>query len=331
VSTLLPLEELIAREHEGEYREDLATITGPRSDAEIARWVEALVARELGETVRGGLFAGKSVGAVFGLELASGERVVLKLFHPMMEASGLEAAQRCLELVVGRGFPAPSPRSPLFRADEAITGGFYAFADGDLRDGHDPSVRRELARSLAELAALLEDVDPEGLPLAPTRAEALWPPPHRSFVRLADDPSALWIDEIGQRARAVVRSTPLPLRPAHLDWGVKNARFRGERVCAVFDWDSLHAASEAEVVGRASAEFTAQWDFPARLTPTADESAAFVEEYQAARGRSFSLDELRVVSASGDYLVAQVARQAHAEGGSATPASFLALLHARAR
>ncbi|MBD1848238.1 hypothetical protein H6F89_33805 [Cyanobacteria bacterium FACHB-63] len=36
----------------------------------------------------------------------------------------------------------------------------------------------------------------------------------------------------------------------------------------VYDWDSLCAASEAEMVGRAAAQFTAQWDIPAPLTPS---------------------------------------------------------------
>jgi hypothetical protein len=34
-------------------------------------------------------------------------------------------------------------------------------------------------------------------------------------------------------------------------------------------------ASEAEMVGRAAAQFTAQWDLPPRLAPTSDEATTF--------------------------------------------------------
>jgi hypothetical protein len=287
------IQDLIAREHQGEYREGLASITGSRTDAEIGEWVEALVVRELGGKVRGGLFTFKSVGAVFGLELESGERVVLKLFHPGHDMGELASAQRCLELAIGRGFPAPSPLTQLFRADASIIGGFYSFAAGEVRDGHEPDVRRELARTLVRLGVVLRDAQTGGLPVAPTRANYLWPPPHRSFVRIRQDFVARWIDQIGQRAQSIVRAIPLPPLPAHLDWGVKNVRFQGDQINVVFDWDSLQAASEAEMVGWASVQFTAEWDFPARLTPTAEESALFIDDYQTARGRVFSSDERR--------------------------------------
>ncbi|WP_137455151.1 hypothetical protein [Halomicronema hongdechloris] len=37
-------------------------------------------------------------------------------------------------------------------------------------------------------------------------------------------------------------------------------KFGGLSNCVVYDWDSLFAASEAEMVGRAAAQVTAQWD-----------------------------------------------------------------------
>jgi hypothetical protein len=54
------------------------------------------------------------------------------------------------------------------------------------------------------------------------------------------------------------------------------------------------------MVGRAVAEFTAQWEFASRLTPTRDEATAFVREYERARGRRFDPLELRVVNAAAD-------------------------------
>jgi hypothetical protein len=324
------LAELIAAEHPEPYREDLRTITGARSDLEIAGRIDELVRSELGQPMAAALFGGKSVGAVFGLELASGERVVLKLFHPMLAPGELQAMQHCLERLVALGVPAPPPRTPLFAADDRIVGGFYEYRDGELGDGHAPAVRRELARSLAELARMTAGMEVTGLPLSPTRGSTLWGTPHRSFDSTAPDPALEWIDEVARRAQAIVGGAAATLQPVHLDWGVKNARFRAGRVCAVYDWDSLAGGSEPEMVGRASAEFPTQWERPGRRTPTIDESAAFVAEYEQARGRAFTAEERAVAGAAADYLVAQVARQEGAGAGERED-SFTALLRERVR
>ncbi len=323
------LAELIAVEHPEPFREDLRTITGARSDLEIAGWVDELAQKQLGQAIGAPLFGGKSVGAVFGLELVSGERVVLKLFHPMHTGDELQAMHRCLERLVTRGFPAPPLRTSLFQADDHITGVFYEWVDGEFGDGHDPDIRRELARSLAGLADLVSRMDARGLPLSPTRAEDLWPSPHRSFDDLAPHPATAWIDDVGRRSQGAISAVAAPLHPVHLDWGVKNTRFLGGRVCAVYDWDSLAAGSEAEMVGRASAEFTAQWQLPGRVTPTIEESAAFVADYEQACGRAFTAEEHSVVTAAADYLIAQVARQEQGNEGTEREDSFTSLLRRR--
>lgn len=287
MAELFPLQRLLDIEFEGEWRADLATITGRRSNQQISILVERLAWEELGQGIRGGLFVEKSVGVVFGLELSSGERVVLKLFHPSQLLTQLAAVHRCLNVVVKSGFPAPPLQSRLFQTEDGIAGAFYKLIDGTVRNAHEPLVRQELAQLLADLTHILRHEDPAELPLAPTRGDELWPPFHRSFLTLDEDPEAKWIDEIARHAQSVIRVKALPLMPAYLDWGVKNCRFHQDRVCVVYDWDSLFAASEAEMVGRAAAEFTAQWDIPAPLTPSLAEAYAFVCEYETARGQHF--------------------------------------------
>ncbi|MBD1821558.1 hypothetical protein H6F51_03410 [Cyanobacteria bacterium FACHB-DQ100] len=93
----------------------------------------------------------------------------------------------------------------------------------------------------------------------------------------------------------------------------------------MYAWDSLCAASEAEIVGRAAAQFTAQWDILAPLTPSPDGARAFVQEYEIARGQPFSEEERVVLAASADYCVAQIARFEFASGCSSSD-GFLALL-----
>jgi hypothetical protein len=306
------LSELIAREFQADDRDWLATVMSGMDDRQIESWVAALVRERFGSDVVGASFAAGSVGAVFGLDLARGDRVVLKIFHPTQPTNDLRASERCHAIALERGFPAPRILRPLFEA-EGLRAAFYEFLDGEQLDAHRPEVRRELARSLAELSELLEGVDPSGLTLAPTRGPNLFPPSHKQSSLEGESP----LDDIVRRAQRIALAENLPLGVFHFDWGTKNIRFRQDRVCAVYDWDSLYAASEAEAAGRAAAQFTVQWDFPAtRLTPTLDECRAFLEDYQAARGRSFSVAELRVAWASGCYLAAHVARYYFAAGSS---------------
>lgn len=311
-----PLAEILAEEfRDREYKDDLATLVGDRSNEEIERWVDELTESQLGARCSGGLFATKSVGAVFGIVLENGEPAVLKLFNQTYTEPELATMQRCMASAAVQGYPVPRMRSELFQASAGVWGAFYAYLDGDQRDAHLPVVRRELARSLAQLTTLLAPLDVKELPLTPTRLDSLWPPPQRIWDRRElDNDDTRFIDEQGAAAQRAIKKTKLPRIAAHLDWGVKNVRFRDDTVCAVYDWDSLHAASEAECAGRAAAQFTAQWDIPALLTPTPDEAKAFLEEYQAARGKRFSRTERTVAGASARYLVAQVARLELARG-----------------
>jgi hypothetical protein len=256
----------------GVWRDDLTAFLGGRSNEQIVALVEQLVRENLGSPVVGATFASKSVGAVFGVRLSSGEAVVLKLFDKTQTKASLATVHRCIARLVEAGVPAPRVLSDVFVTDDGIPGAFEV-SDGDSRDGHEPAVRKELARVLARTCQIQAEESPNELPVAPTRGNVLWPAPHRSFLSLDDShaPEASWMDQIGRRAQAALKGEILPVLPVHSDWGVKNARFRGDVICAVYDWDSLVAGSEAEMVGRASIQFTAQWEFPARLTPDAAE------------------------------------------------------------
>jgi hypothetical protein len=311
-----PLAEILADEfRDRAYKTDLATLVGDRSNEEIERWVDELTEAQLGVKCSGGLFASKSVGAVFGIVLDNGEPAVLKLFNHTYSQAELAAMHHCMASAGAQGYPAPRLRSELFQADPGVWAAFYAYVDGDQRDAHEPVVRRELARSLAELTALLAPHDPTDLPLTPTHLESLWPPAWRVWDRVElDNEESRFIDGHAAAAQRAIKKSKLPRIVAHLDWGVKNVRFRDNTVCAVYDWDSLHGASEAECAGRAAAQFTAQWDIPALLTPTPDEAKAFLEEYQTARGKRFSRAERTVAAHAARYLVAHVARQELASG-----------------
>jgi hypothetical protein len=264
---------------------------------------------------------------VFGLTLADGTSAVLKLFPSTFDEAALRAIESCLARVNEAGFPSPRQLVPLFLADR-VWGVFYELVEGTVLDAHRAEVRGTLAQALAELTRIVIDVDPTGLPLAPTRRHAIWGIPHRVGTDL-EVIGGEWIDSRAAAAQRSVRDTTLPLIPAHLDWGTKNALFVDGKLRAILDWDSLMMASEAELVGRAAAEFTAQWEFPARLAPTHEEATAFVHEYEEARGTRFSPLEQLVVNASADYLMAEISRQGYS-GPDCPDNDYRALLRATA-
>ena len=324
----MKLASLIATEFdEAWYRADLASIVGDRSDDEIAAWIDSLCRRHLGREVIDARFASKSVGAVFGLALADGEAVVLKLFPQTISEAELRAMGRCLAHAIASGYPAPKQLVPLFHAERGWAA-FYELVPGIVRDAHDAGVRRQLAHGLADFARVMTGIDPSGLPLSAARGATLWPPPHRVVIDLTIA-GGEWIDARAEAAQRVLRAAELPVVVAHFDWRVDNVLFDGERLAAVLDWDSLAAASEAEMVGRSAATFTAHWPGFGSITPTRDEASAFVHEYEAARGRRFDAVEQRVINASADYLLAHVGRQGHSAPGCADD-DFRALLRATA-
>jgi hypothetical protein len=311
-----PLAAILAEEfRDRAYKAEFETLVGNRGFHEVEAWVTELTQAQLGVAPSGALFAKKSVGAVFGIVLESGEPAVLKLFSKSLAEAELSAMHRCLAVAAAHGFPVARQRSEIFEAETGVFAAFFGYLDGAHRNPHEPQVRRELSRSLAELNALLEPLEIDQLPAAPGRQAALWPAPQRIWeAREVDDEDGRYIAAHGRAAQLALKKSKLPLIATHLDWGVKNIRFRDDAVCAVYDSDSVHAAAECECVGRAAAQFTAQWDVPALLTPTPDEAQAFVDEYQAARGRKFSRAERALAAAAARYAVAQEARLEHLSG-----------------
>ena len=84
---------------------------------------------------------------------------------------------------------------------------------------------------------------------------------------------------------------------------------------------------EPRLVGTAAGSFTYTEELarPVPLWPTADESLAFVEEYEVARGTPLSKEERRAARASCVYLRAYSARCQHAYTGDAHSSGLAAV------
>jgi len=100
----------------------------------------------------------------------------------------------------------------------------------------------------------------------------------------------------------------------HGDWRVENLRLEGERVVAIFDWDSVTVAPEPAFVGHNAAGFTADWTQPkGEILPTLAESKAFLDDYAAECGRPFTASELETADAAHLYALAYGARCEHSD------------------
>ena len=255
-----------------------------------------------------------SVGALFGLRLADGSRVALKI-HVQRDRRELEAVQRVQAHLFERGFPCPEPLGVRARASLERW-----IDDGSYRDAHEPAVRRVVAKHLALMIRLARELHPlPGIePFFPRRDGPLWPTPHNVLFDFeATAAGAEWIDDIARAATPLRDARVGELVIGHGDWTVKHFRFEGLRPTVVYDWDSVGTDYETIFVGVAASSFTYTEHLPVAVWPSVAEAGVFIADYEAARRRSFSLEERRAAQAAAVYSRAYSARCTHAVGKDA--------------
>lgn len=312
-------------------------VFGTASPVAITAQIDGACREWLGAGVACALFAQKSIGVVYGLRLLDGRRVVAKghgAARPTPEWARLAACTRVQGALCAAGFPAPRPLAGPLDLDGGGSLTLEELVEGEAADAHVPAVRRALAEALAALVRLARPLASDALPrpwwMAP--GAPTWPPPHSHIFDLGV-PGGKWIDDLAGRARGVLAASPEPDAVVHGDWGVKNALFRGTRIVAVLDWDSLRREPETHAVGHAASHFAATWHLDVPKAPSLAEVESFLEEYEAARGGPFSAEERRRVGAGAVHATAYTARCEH--GNTLTPPTepgeFTRLLPALAR
>ncbi len=259
------------------------------------------------------LFLAPSAGAVFGFLLKSGKEIVLKIYNRKNSRVYLEEMNRIQQIFVDEKFPAPHILSPIVPFHDTHAG-LYSFIEGEKEDSHDPVIRTELARYLAKFSEIVDKYQftPIHTFMQESMKGKLWPTPHNILIDLKKSRrGAGWITKKALAARKIINTHKFPKKLAYSDWGVKNTIFNNKNLIGIFDWDSLGAMSEPEMVGHAAGQFTADWESENKITPTPDEARAFVEAYEEYRKHSFDPDEYKVISASADYLIALISRFEH--------------------
>lgn len=110
---------------------------------------------------------------------------------------------------------------------------------------------------------------------------------------------------------------------------VKHFRYVDDTVRVIYDWDSLARERETILVAAAARGFTMTWHLAVALTPTPEEAAAFVHDYETARGKTFTIAEQATIKAAATYGIAYGARCEHCfhkEGTPFLPGGHLAAL-----
>ncbi len=240
------------------------------------RWLGAPPAAEL--------FEAGYLSTVKGLRLTDGREVVVKARPPSLRLAGCAAVHRALWMA---GFACPEPL-----VDLQPLSGWAGSAETLVPDAGQPPADSELAvLSAAALARLVELApEPGAAPsLAPSPSwvgwdhcePGLWPAPEDRDVDLNACREPQWLDSVAAAVRDQLRSHAGNPVIGHGDWHPENLRWQGPRLIAVHDWDSVICQPEPMIAGLAAASFLG-------IGPTSmasvDDSAAFLDAYQQARG-----------------------------------------------
>lgn len=301
-----------------ELRQIFKDVIGFNNVPKLLSLINLLLDTYIQKEIEDVLFIQSSIGVVFGLLLSNQQKVVLKIYSPKIPRAYLKRMHEIQQVYYEEQFPAPKVLSPIFKFNHTHAG-LYALIEGQQEDGHKPGIRLELAKSLAHFSNI---VDKYQLPplqniFQQANGRKLWPVPHNALFNFEKSANgASWIAKKALSARKLLNKVSLQKKLAHTDWGTKNAIFQNGKLEGIFDWDSLGSMSELEMLGRAAAQFTADWETDFKITPSPHEAREFVKSYEHSRKLKFTEEDYKIISASSDYLIAIISRFEHAGGNS---------------
>ncbi len=267
--------------------------------------LDAWCQRWLGSGVESMLFTIGHLSCVIGLRLGDGRDVVVKVRPPAERLFGCADVQQALWRA---GFPCPKPLVGPVSLGAYAANAESLMAEGDLLGPTDGA-----AECYADLLAQLIRLAPDPSfirSLAPNPAwvdwdhdrDGVWPMPDDRDVDLNAHPEPTWLDEVGRRVRHRLRQTRgEPVVVGHGDWEGQNLRWRSKQPLAVHDWDSVMSGPEPVIVGLAASVWPCG---PEPRAASIEESDAFVEAYQRAAGRRWSIDEVEASWAAGLWVYA---------------------------
>lgn len=258
-----------------------------------------------------------SVGALFGLELADGRRVALKVHQAHVTPRDVDAVQSVQGHLTASGLPCPRPVLGPTPFLGRVASAEQWLAEGEPAENVDPARRRAMARLLARQIELCRDLPAGSVLDWPADDDRLWGTPHNALFDFgATAAGAERIDEVARAALRLHRAGPRVL--AHQDWSVKHFRWRGDRPTAIYDWDSLFTDHESIAVGAAAVTHTMALRPLRPWRPEPEDAIAFLDEYE--RARPLGPAARRAAEAHAVYSVAYAARCEHALAARGAPA-----------
>lgn len=260
---------------------------------------------------------GAGVGLVVALATDGGPGLFVKVHRWRVTVDRLAAVQAVQRVAADADLPAPRPLTdPVAVGDGVLT--VEEHRPAGVADGRRPPVRRALASTLAAFHRLGTRFDrlPDVGVAEPIRdRDGMWAEPHDlriDFDRSRD--GAGWIDAAADEALAALAALDDgPEVLTHADWRTGNLGFAGDDLVAIYDWDSVGRASEARAVGQILPFFSADWSIGTPTVPSLPDQAAFVADYERARGRPFTSREHQVVDAAALLNAAYAARCEHSD------------------
>jgi hypothetical protein len=238
-------------------------VFGTKDPEEIATLAGDFCSRHLGNRPVGGIFYRASAGAVIGVVLRGGSRVVLKVYQPRWTAPFLAAIQRVQRLLAEQQFPCPAPvltPEPIAEASRCLATVDTWLPDPGMTALTDRNSRRISATGLARQIELVAGVgNLEAVDAHPLRRfdEGLYPEPHSPLFDLAATAEgADWIDDLARRGVEQREADQSRAVIAHLDWSARNVRLGNHEVVAAYDWDSVGLAAESTAIGQAAATWS---------------------------------------------------------------------------
>jgi hypothetical protein len=278
-------------------------------------------------------FGADHLSEVHGLRLANGRKVVLKLRGRQERLHGCHAVHEALWQA---GIPCPEPLvGPQPLADDEpdvwVTAETWADAT-EIRRGDDlPEVYAQLLADIVAASPAADSVPSLEPTLSWLRFDhgdphRTWPPPasdrwdpHRIE---ADLPPI--VPETARRARARLLAADLPVDDhvvGHGDLSGLNTRWRGPDP-VVHDWDSVVALPEAVLAGNTAVDFVS--DEITRLA-TLEQADRFLDAYAAARGLTWTANDLEIAHATGAWIAAHNAAFEYLKDGPYPVSEQLAL------
>ena len=137
-------------------------VFGTTDPHKIACLIDTFCQEELGANVADYLFYESSVGAVCGVRLVDGRRVVVKVHQSSRSLDFLQAVVRVQRYLFSQGYPCTKPLLDPRSLAHGIATTEEFVDEGVYHQAYDPTIRRSMAEMLAWLIQLTRK--PEAIP-----------------------------------------------------------------------------------------------------------------------------------------------------------------------